>query len=78
MKKAKLVPLFIVATLAPIGAASLTFAQTAPDQAQEEQTDQMTPGMMMAEGQRDMMDGMRMGAMRGHMMMETVHCPSRK
>jgi hypothetical protein len=68
MTKAKLASVFIVTALVAIGAAPVTFAQTAPDQDQGEQADQMMPGMMMGRGQRGMMEGMRMGPMRGHMM----------
>jgi hypothetical protein len=68
MTKAKLASVFIVTALVAIGAAPVTFAQTAPDQDQGEQADQMIPGMMMGRGQRGMMGGMRMGPMRGHMM----------
>lgn len=67
MTKAKLAFVFIVTTFVSIGAAPVTFAQTAPDQGQGEQADQMMPGMM-GRGQHGMMEGMRMGPMRGHMM----------
>ena len=68
MTKARFVSVFIVTALVSIGAAPVMFAQTAPDQDQGEQADQMMPGMMMGWGQRGMMEGMGMGPMRGHMM----------
>lgn len=68
MTSTKLASVFMITALVSMGGAPVTFAQTAPEPSEDEQADQMMPGMMMGRGQRGRMDAMRIGPMRGHMM----------